>query len=354
MGYQEMRRGFRGVYLETATFADIYRLNYGSRLASRVLFPLISFPCRNREDLYKAVMQKSWEPYFKGVETFSIDANVDHPEIRNSLFAAQVVKDAIVDQLIKKSGFRPSIDTKQPDLLLNLFLRSGKAVLSFDTSLEPLHKRGYRLEAGDAPLRETMAAALLRLSRYDRNEILIDPCAGSGTFLIEAALIASWTPPGTFRKKWGFTRLPEFKEKEWLKVKVEMDSKRVPLSKGHFFGVELNKNTHRIALGNLRAAGLHPFIEISQGDFRQYHPPKNPTFLISNPPHGRRMGEEETLIPLYRGLGDFMKQKMAKPSRGFIFTGSLLLSKEIGLAAKKKTVMDNGGVESRLLEFDLY
>lgn len=354
LGYKEVQQGFCGAYVVVPNLSGVYHVNYNSRLATRVLLPLSKFGCRDKEDLYRAVREIDWTKFFRKPYTFAIDANVDHPNLRNSLFAAQVVKDAICDQLLEKTGQRPSVQLKSPDLQLNLYLDHRHGILSFDTSGDPLHKRGYRQEGGEAPLRETLAAALLKIANYQAEDILIDPCCGSGTFLIEAALMASRIPPGVFRKKWGFFLLPNFNQDEWLKVKVESDQKRITLQPNHYYGIELNKNTHRICLGNLRATGLHTAIKVGLGDFKEVEPPFAPNFLITNPPYGRRLEDESTLVPLYRSLGDFMKRKLAKPARGFILTGSLPLSKEIGLAAKKRTVIDNGGVESRFLEFDIY
>lgn len=354
LGYAETRAGFRGVYVDITSVAAIYHINYCSRVATRVLQPLLTFRCGGKEDLYEATSSLNWELYFRKAKTFAIDANVDHPKLRNSLYAAQVMKDAICDQLVEKKGKRPSVDTSQPDLQLNLFIRHGKGTISLDTSGDALHKRGYRQEGGEAPMRETLAAALLKMGNYQSKDILLDPCAGSGTILIEAALMASNTPPGIFRTKWGFFHILQFSEDEWLNVKIREDAKRISLPKNQFFGVELNKNAHRIALGNLRAAGFHGSVNLTLGDFRDYEPTVPPTFLMTNPPWGRRIDEEEALIPLYRSLGDFMKRKMHKPSIGCVLTGSLVLSKEIGLAASKRHVVDNGGVESRLLEFEIY
>lgn len=354
LGYSDLRVGFRGIYVRIKQNRDIYRINYCSRIASRVLLPILNFRCNNREELYNATASVSWGPYLKHAKTLAIDANVESPALRNSLFAAQVVKDAICDQMMEKIGSRPSVDTANPDLQLNLFLRKGKATLSLDTSLVPLHKRGYRQEGGEAPLRETIAAACLIMANYQPSEILFDPCAGSGTFLIEAALMASNTPPGIFRKKWGFFHWPYFSEQEWLQVKIQADEGRIPLKKGHFYGVEINRTTQRLALGNLKATGLHPYITMEVGDFRSFEPSISPTFLITNPPYGKRLDEENRLAPLYRSLGLFMKNKMVKPSRGFILTGSQALSKEVGLSTKRRYIIDNGGIEARLLEFDIY
>lgn len=354
LGFENSRPGYRGIYIQEASSEAIYRINYCSRLASRVLLPLSRFRCFDAKSLYRGALEIDWELYLKPGKTFAIDANVTHRELRNSLFAAQVVKDAICDQLKEKTGHRPSVNVKNPDVQLNLFIREPWATLSFDTSGAPLHKRGYREEAVEAPIQETLAAALLHMARYSEEEILCDPCCGSGTLLIEAALMASACPPGFLRKAWGFMSLPAYSHDEWLKVKQEADAAKKPLKEGHFFGCDINKNAVRICKGNLRAAGIHSFVDVVQCDFREYTPPQPPTMVFTNPPHGKRLDDVDSLKPLYRALGDFMKQKAAKPSRGFVFTGSLELAKEVGLAPSQRHVVDNSGIDSRLLEFNLY
>lgn len=356
MGFDKLALtpGFRGVYVADSSSNAIFRINYNSRLASRVLLPLAKFRCFNREGLYKGASSINWLDYIPKNATFAIDANVQHRELRNSLYASQVVKDAICDLFRKQTGGRPSINPQDPGVQLNLFIHSDFATISFDTSRIPLHKRGYRQESVEAPIRESLAAAMLKVAKYQGNEIVCDPCCGSGTFLIEAALIASRTPPGFLRQKWGFMQLPGFSQQEWLKVKAESDQQRIPLNKGHYFGADINKNAVHMCKVNLRAAGFHQFVDVIQSDFKEYEPPIAPNFLMTNPPHGKRLGDVEHLKSLYRDLGDFMKRKLAKPARGFIFTGSLDLAKEVGLAPKQRHVFDNAGIDSRLLEFDIY
>lgn len=354
LGYDQVNHGYRGVYVKGADLDAIYRINYSSRLAGRVLLPLSRFRCNGPQDLYKGASGIDWEMYFTKEKTFAIDANVSHRQLRNSLYAAQVVKDAICDQFQKRSKPRPNVDVKEPDLQLNLFIYDDYAVLSFDTSGIPLHKRGYRQESTEAPLQESLAAALLVLADYKGDEILCDPCCGSGTFLIEAALMASKTAPGYLRKHWGFMNLPNFSHEKWLKIKTSEDERRIPLNKGHFCGCDINKNAVRICRTNIRAAGFHDFIKVENNDVKEYIPEPPPNFVITNPPHGRRLGAGEELYPLYRSIGDFMKRMTSKPARGFVFTGNLPLAKEIGLAASRRHVVDNSGVDSRLLEFDLY
>lgn len=355
LGCKETALGYRGVYVRDASIDVICRINYCSRLASRVLLPLTNFRCRDKHDLYHGVEMVDWSRYIRSDAAIAIDANVsNNPGLRNSLFASQVVKDAICDQIRNRTGKRPSVDPQEPDVQLNLFIHGDQATLSFDTSGMPLNKRGYRQQSVEAPLRETLAAGLLRIAGYKGSEILFDPCCGSGTLLIEAALIATETPPGYLRPKWGFMRLPEFSQQAWLRVKNEADSKRKPLPKGLIAGIDVNKNAVHVTKVNLRAAGFHQSVEVNQADFKEYSPTILPNFLITNPPHGRRLDDVDSLKPLYRALGDFMKNKMAKSAKGYIFTGSMDLTKEVGLAAIRRVVIDNAGVDSRLLEFDIY
>lgn len=354
LGIEQTHLGYRGVYIDDWNWNTIYKVNYGSRIASRVLLPLSRFKCFDKQTLYQAVAALDWSPLFKEGRTFAIDANVSHRELRNSLFAAQVVKDAICDQLREKVGRRPSVDVANPDIQLNLFVQNTAGIISFDTSGTPLHKRGYRQESVEAPIQESLAAAILRLAKYHKEEILLDPCCGSGTFLIEAALIATNTPPGYLRQRWGFMRHPAFNIEEWLTVRNKMDERRAPLASNHLFGVDLSKNAVRACKINLKAAGFASAVEVVQGDFREFTPRIAPNLVVTNPPYGNRLEDETLLRPFYRALGEFMKQKMAKPARGFIFTGNLELTKEVGLAAKQRHVLQTGGIEARLLEFDIY
>lgn len=355
LGIASTQIGFRGVYVDNWSWKDIYKINYASRLASRVLLPLNRFKCFDQRSLYRGASEIDWPAFIRNRQTFAIDANVhSHRELRNSLFAAQVVKDAICDRMREKTGDRPSVNVQEPDVQINLFVQKNVAVISLDTSGAPLHKRGYRTESVEAPIQETLGAALLYLAKYQGDEILLDPCCGGGTILIEAALMATKTPPGFLRQKWGFFNHPDHSQIEWLKVRNEVDKYRTALPAQKIFGVEINKNNVRICKANLRAAGFSQGIEVTQGDFREFTPAIPPTLIVTNPPHGKRLDEVDQLRTLYRSLGDFMKQKGAKPSKGFVFTSSLELTKEVGLAAKRKYVLNNGGVEARLLEFDLF
>lgn len=354
LGFNEVRKAFCGVYVP-ASIEAIYKINYLSRIAGRVLYPIASFICKTKETLYEEIKKLPLESFLSLNKTFAIDVNGQNPAFTNTFFAAQVTKDAICDAFREKTGQRPSVSVKDPDVQLNLFLERNRIVLSLDTSGDPLFKRGYRKETVQAPVQESLAAAILRKAKYSADDVLLDPTCGSGTFLIEAALIASRTPPGFFRKKWGFFNHPEFSEDLWLAFKNQEDAKRIALDKNKFFGFDLNKEAVRVANVNLRFAGLYDFISVRNEDFRgMWQLPQEPNLMICNPPHGGRLGSEDQLVPLYRSLGDLFKQKIKKPGRAYVFTSSLTLAKEVGLKPKQRHVIKSSGNDCRLLEFDIY
>jgi len=352
LGFEDAAKGYGGVYITIKRFEDVYKINYCSRVASRVLLPIQKFTCHNKESIYDNGMKINWSELIPKGKTFAIDGNVSHPALKNSLYAIQVLKDAICDSIRDKRGSRPDVDIKEPDVQINLFIHERKGVISFDTSGSPLYKRGYRIQTVAAPLQETLAAGLLMHSPWEFP--FIDVCCGSGTFLIEAALIATKTPPGYLRKKWGFMLHPQFDSLAWLKVKNEADDQRVPLEHDMITGVDIDPKAISAAKANLRAAGFDKDVRLVNADFIYFEPNPQPKTILANPPYGVRLTESTDLVELYRELGHFMKRKSDKPAKGFILTGSPDLAKEVGLAANKRHKVFNGGIESRLLEFDLY
>ncbi len=352
LGFDDATTGYGGVYVNLKGFDEIYKINYCSRVASRVLLPLKKFNCLHKDSIYQNGMKINWSELIPKGKTFAIDGNVSHPGIKNSLYAIQVLKDAICDSIRDKRGNRPDVDIKEPDVQINLFVHQRKGVISFDTSGVPLYKRGYRLETVNAPLQETLAAAILLTSPWEFP--LFDPCCGSGTFLIEAALIATNTPPGYIRQKWGFMLHPQFDTLAWLRVKNSADDHRIALAPGLINGCDIDIHAVNAAKANLKASGFDKAIKVTHTDFKDFEPSPHPKTIVANPPYGVRLQDKENLAELYRELGHFMKRKSDKPAKGFILTGSPELSKEVGLAAKRRHKLFNGGIESRLLEFDLY
>jgi putative N6-adenine-specific DNA methylase len=319
--------------------------------------PLCHFTCPDEKALYQEVQQVDWSQYIHQGDTIAVDANVYHPQLRHSLYVAQKTKDAICDQLRERYRWRPSVQVQNPDVQINIFIQDQQAVLSIDTSGAPLYKRGYRLKSVTAPLQESLAAALLRLARYRGEGTLCDPCCGSGTLLIEAAMIATHTPAGFYRKQWGFQHLPGFDRQSWSLFKRHYEDARKPLEKGLIYGFDQSHQAVAACQENIRNAGWGEAITVYQANLMTHSPSSSgyePSFVICNPPYGQRLDEEESLKPLYEGIGDFFKQCCAKPARGFVLTGSPTLAKSIGLRPQRRHIVNNGGIESRLLEYDVY
>lgn len=353
LGYSDAEIAFRGCLLPYSLKA-VYEINFLSRIAGRVLLPLATFSCRDAKDLYDKAKEIDWLKYLSKEKSFAIDVSGKHRAFTNTLYAAQVLKDALCDFCRDKTGERPSVHLKSPDLQLSLFLEHNKATIYLDTSGEPLFKRGYRKETVTAPLQESLASAFLMLAGYTGEEVLLDPCTGSGTILIEAALMASKTPPGYLRKKWGFFNLPEYSREEWAEIRAIHEAKIIPLKPHKFYGYEINKENARMAVVNIREAGFVDRIIIKRESFVGAELEVKPNLIICNPPHGLRLGSEEDLKPLYRALGDFFKNQMSVPGKAFVFTTNSLLAKEVGLKAKKRHIVKSSGDEGRLLEFEIY
>lgn len=330
------RKGFRGVYV-AQTVDNVYKINYLSRIATRVLWPLADFPCRDRHDLYAQAKKIDWSLYLVSDKTFAIDSNVTHPSLRNSLFAALVVKDAICDQLRTKTGKRPSINLEKPDVQLNLFINNGRATLYFDTSGAPLYKRGYRQESVAAPLQESLAAAILKLAGYTPDDVVADPFCGSGTFLIEAAMIATKTPAGYFRKQWGFAHLPEFSSQEWQQVKTTADQAITPLQPGKIFGSDNDSKAVGISRAHAKAVGFNIFISKQEAKNASY--PTPPTLVVANPPYGKRLVNNE---PPFRDLGEFLKTVKA---RAAVLYPNKVLTRLLDRQTALKTTLCNGGLD---------
>ncbi len=346
LGLPHTHPGFRGVYIPKSIPA-MYTVNYLSRIATRVLWPLIEFVAQTPEDLYKQIIQFPWEDWIDPKETFAIDANVQHKNFKNSLYAAQVAKDAICDRIRDKKGKRPSIDTHAPDIQLNLFLSEARAVFSFDTSGEPLFKRGYRLETVEAPMQESLAAALLQAAGYSSKEIFCDPFCGSGTILIEALMIQKKIPAGFFRKKFGFMKMCRFDASSWAAfLEKHRPDLSLPLDQLVIGNDKDPKATHA-CLKNLQGIHLENGAVLSTKDIGGFFPSVLPTLVISNPPYGIRLDLSQRL---FADLSVFLKQRCSKNVRAFVLTNTpeALHNNHLKILSSKPFV--NGGVDVELFE----
>jgi len=346
MGIGSAHRGHRGVYAPR-TMENVYKINYSSHIATRVLWPMIRFPCPHAQALYGAVRTIEWERYFSPSDTLAIDANIDHHlHLRNSHFAGLVVKDAICDRLRDAKGWRPSVDLENPSIQLNLHIHKGIASLYFDTSGKPLFKRGYRRETGGAPLQESLAAAILKVAGY-RPEIdrLCDPFCGSGTLLIEAAMLATRTPAGFFRRSWGFTGMAEFEQAKWKAIRACADQKRIPLTTGKIFGSDGSPSSNAIARAHLEATGFLGSVDVFSRSIQTLRTPFTPSLIVCNPPYGRRL---ETSDAIYSGLGQYATS--CKGARLFFLASDERMAKAISLPLSEKISCLNGGLPVKLYE----
>jgi putative N6-adenine-specific DNA methylase len=263
-----------------------------------------------------------------------------------------VLKDGIADFFRAKFGKRPNVETLNPDIRFNLFIEKDNAILSLDTSGESLHKRGYRLLAGEAPMQETLAAVIIRLSKWDGEKPLLDCMCGSGTILCEALMHYCRIPAQKLRKKFGFFHMPGFNRTAWEKFKDEADSKIRPLPKGIISGSDKSQITINVAKENLSRLPYSESVALSAHPFQHIKQFEN-GILITNPPYGIRLGKRDEVENLYKELGDFLKTK-CKGTSAFIYTGEPSLRKHIGLKTSRRTPLVNGKLEGVLLQIDSY
>ncbi len=337
----------------TADRETLYRINYRSRLVTRVLAPLIKFECKSPETLYLQAKRIDWTRILDLEQTFAVFANVSNSAIDHSQFAALKVKDSVVDMFRKRfRNKRPNVDAKDPDLWISLHIYDDQATLSIDTSGGSLHRRGYRQEQVEAPIQETLAAAILDLSGWDGKQPLYDPMCGSGTILSEAWLKAGNIPPGTLRKKYGFMMLPDYDRRVWVKVKLHEDNKIKLVRGGLIKGSDLNPHAVKMTRRNNARIPGGDELRVRTSDFRDLAPLKN-TMIVCNPPYGIRMLKDEDMGAFCSDLGDFLKQKCTG-CQAWLYFGDKELVKSVGLKASMKMPLRNGGLDGRLVWYELY
>ncbi|MEM1095461.1 MAG: THUMP domain-containing protein [Bacteroidota bacterium] len=350
LGAAALHAKYRGVSF-TASPEVLYRVNYQSRLCTRVLAPLIAFDCHSDKYLYRRVSEIDWSAFLDVDQTFAVFANVSHSTITHSKYSALVVKDAVVDQFRKRTGARPSIDRRTPDLWLNLHIANNHATLSLDTSGGSLHRRGYRTASVEAPMQETVAAAMLHYAGWTGETPLVDPFCGSGTVLCEALMVATKTPAGALRRQFGFERLPDFKPRVWARVQARARAAQAALPQP-ISGSDLDSKAVRAAHTNLAALPHGDTVSVRRADFRQL-PDMEGVTLMCNPPYGLRIGRGGDIQQLYRDFGDFLKQKCTG-STAYIYAGKRELLKHIGLRASWKKPLVNGALDGRVAKYELY
>jgi putative N6-adenine-specific DNA methylase len=329
----------------------LYRVNYSVRTALSVLMPLSDFRIRSKEDLYKGGSKIEWDRFMDTDDTFSIVPVINSPHFGHTGYAGLIIKDAIADYFRNKTGRRPSVDTTNPRVLINLHISNDNVTISLDSSSVPLYKRGYRQEQTVAPLNEVLAAGILLLSGWNVSSTLTDPMCGSGTIPIEAGLIASKIPPGKFRQFFGFQKWKDFDEDLFEKIKIECNS-QIGLSPVKIFGSDISEETLKFAKANVARAGLSDVITLEKSDFKDLKSIDEHGYLFLNPPYGQRIKPEE-IDMLYGMIGTTLKHNFPGTT-AWLITSNKESLKHIGLKPKEKYTLFNGALECVLLKYEMY
>ncbi len=351
LGGEKARPVFRGIWFE-ADKSTFYKIVYRSRLVSRVLVPLVEFDCKDKDALYKGARTIRWEEFLTPKKTFSITANVSESQITHSNFAGLRVKDAIADYFRDRTNRRPSVNAEAPWIMINVHVHRDRAAISIDAGSGPLHKRGYREARVSAPMQETVAAAIIALSGWNGEEPLLDPMCGSGTLLCEALMHYSRIPAQIFREQFGFERLPDFDAREWEAVKAAANEPIRPLPRGLIRGSDIAEPSVEATRTNLM--GLHHGgqIDVDLADFRQLNPVEG-TVIVTNPPYGIRMGKDQNMKLFYNDLGRFLKEQ-CKGCTAYVYFGDPGFIKHLPLAPSWKKNLEIGGLDGKLVKYQLY
>ncbi len=351
-GAQGVSPEFTGVHF-VGDKAILYRVNLWARTIFRVLVPLREFSCPNSNILYQEVQKISWDEYLHPHNTLAVNCTGGNQKLNHTHFTALQIKNAIVDQQRSKSGQRSSVDAENPDVLINAHIDQDRCILSLDSSGTSLHRRGYRQAMGTAPLKETLAAALLDMAGWDTSLPFLDPLCGSGTLPLEAGLIALNIAPGLFRKKFGFESWPDFDQELWQELLTAAQNSQLPDLKAPIFGSDRDPNVLLQARTNAKRCGIEHQITFAQTELSQLEAPADCGILICNPPYGERLGDVQELGALYKSLGDILKQRF-KGWTAFVLTGNKDLAKSVGLRASRRIPVYNGSLACTLLKYELY
>ncbi len=329
----------------------MYKANYCSRTALRILVPLADYAVQDTEEYYKVLNGFAWEKIFSCDHTFAIEVVGNHPAFTNSMFAAQKAKDAIVDRFRSLYERRPGVDLNQPHFRIHIHLQRERITVSLDSSGDPLFKRGYRVGSVPAPLNEVLAAGLVLLTGWDQQLPFFDPFCGSGTIPIEAALMASGVPAGKCRLSWGFMHWTDFDETLWNEVKSKAEALQHK-STVEIYASDIDAKNLNIARRNIEAAGVQSMIKTSLSDFNTYAFPPKPGIIVCNPPYGERLRSFD-MISDYKVIGDTLK-KHCPGYQAWLIGSDMETMKFIGLKPDKKYVVFNGPLECRFLKYTMF
>ncbi len=332
-------------------WAACYAANLHSRIATRILWRVAQRRYAKEDDVYQLALDTPWPTWFAAAQTIRVDVTAVKSPLKSIEFITLRIKDAICDRFRADTGKRPSVDTREPDVRVHAFITADECTLYVDTSGAPLYQRGLRQKTVEAPLKENVAAGILRLSGWQPGTPLLDPMCGSGTFLVEAAQMALGIAPGAGRR-FGFQQLKNFDLERWKDLlDTAMDAEK-PAADAQIYGSDLSPVAVRAALANLDRAGLLPAVTLATGDVLEIAAPAAQGVLIANPPYGERLSELDELASFYPQLGAALKRNFAGWNC-YLLTADLRLPKLMRLAPSRKTPLYNGAIECRLFEFKM-
>lgn len=328
----------------------MYRANFQLHTAIRILKPIKKFKARSAEDVYEQIKEIDWNKYMDNKTTFAVDSVVFSEEFRHSKFVAYKVKDAIVDRFRENTGERPNVSVTNPDLRLHIHIADEDATLCLDSSGESLHRRGYRQDSVEAPLNEVLAAGIILMTGWNGDTDFIDPMCGSGTLLIEAALIARNISPGVFRKEYAFEKWADF-DKELFDSIYNDDSGEREF-KHHIYGYDVDPKAVGKARLNVKAAGLTKDITIEPQDFKDFSQPKEKAIIVTNPPYGERISTPN-LLATYKMIGERLKNEF-KGNTAWVLSYREECFDQIGLKPSIKIPVFNGSLECELRKYQMF
>ena len=350
LGLKNINTGRRMVACE-GELEDVYRINYCSRLALKVLVPILTFDIKTAKDVYTKSLKYDWHQWLANDQSFVVRFSVFSDLFNNSLYGAQLLKDAIVDNIREKTGNRPSVELKNADISFDLYINKDKCIVSIDSSGEPLFKRNYKTKSSKAPLNEILASGLIQLAEWDKKQTLINPMCGSGTLLFEALFYAENRPPQFYRKKWSFQKWPNFDRHLFYKVKDEANEK-ITNPTARIIGLDNDPITIKFLRRNLRELELDEKVSTQMVDFFKWDHRAENAILIMNPPYDERMKVHD-VKKFYQSIGDHLKQNF-KGNTAWIITNNKQAMKSIGLKTSSKIPVFNGPLECRYMKFELF
>ena len=343
----------------SGSMMDAMRINLHSRIASRALMRIAHAGYVNENDIYDLALAQTWEDWFGVEHTIRIDVTAIKSPLKSLEFTTLKIKDAICDRFRDLCDKRPSVDTRMPDMRVFAFIDARNVTLYLDTSGEALFKRGWRQDTGDAPIRENLAAGLLRVSGWKPGEVLFDPMCGSGTILAEAAQMLAGIPPGE-RRSFAFEKFNSYSADEWRAVKDSVRPRALP-SAPTIFGSDISGDMVSMTRTNLQRAGITFEVPLKQIEAQEVKPPSDtPGYIVTNPPYGEHIGvrgdstvpEDDMAIGFFSAFGTTLKQRFAG-WKVFLFTADLGLPRLLRLKEARKTPFFNGAIECRLFRFDM-